>query len=74
MNIYRINTTAFEEEDFFIMTDLTQQDIVEVVNPMVMAERDGYEQYDNDSLCAALKRRYPKNTIEQYNEFETIVI
>lgn len=72
MNIYRINTTAFSEEDFFLLTTLTMQDIVEVINPIVMCERD--DAYDNDSLVTALHRRYPNETIIHHNEIETITI
>lgn len=76
MNIYRINTTAFTEEDFFLLTTLTMQDIVEVINPIVMCERDGEsdDAYDNDSLVTALHRRYPNETIIHHNEIETITI
>ena len=76
MNIYRINTTAFSEEDFFLLTTLTMQDIVEVINPIVMCERDGEsdDAYDNDSLVTALHRRYPDAIVEHYNEIETITI
>lgn len=62
MKLYRINTTAFEE-DLLIITDLTEEDITEVVNPLVNAERDGYEEYDNEILYNALIKRYPHNVI-----------
>lgn len=76
MNVFKINTTAYSEEDFFILTTLKVEDVVEVINPIVMAERDGEsdDYYDNDTLVAALKHRFPKHTIEHYNEFETITI
>lgn len=75
MEIYRINTTAYEEEDFFLLTDLTEQDITEVINPIVMAERDGYEEdYTNQELVKALEDTYPNNTIKFYYELNTIKI
>lgn len=74
MNIYRINTTAYGEEDFFIQTKLTDQQIVQVINPIVMAERDGYESYDNDDLFNALRKQYPKDKMEMFTDFETIII
>lgn len=74
MNIFRINTTAFEEEDFYLMTDLSEQDIIEVITPLVNQERDGYEEYDNESLFWALKGRFPKAYIEFHQDFETISI
>ena len=63
MKLYRVNTTAYEEEDFFLLTDLSEQDITEVVHPIVIAERDGEEEYDNESILIALKKRYPNQTI-----------
>ena len=74
MNIYRINTTAYSEEDFFISTSLKFEDVVEVINPLVIQERDGYEYYDNDTLFKALQNRFPKAKIEMFTEFQTITI
>jgi len=72
MRVIKINTTAFEEEDFFLLTTLTDQDIVEVINPIVNAERDGGEEYYNDMLVEALKKRFPLEFIEMYIEFEIL--
>ena len=43
MRVIRINTTAWVEEDFYLVTTLDDQDIVEVIQPIVNAERDGEE-------------------------------
>ena len=72
MRIFKINTTAYEEEDFFLLTDLTEQDITEVINPIVMAERDGYEDYDNETIIIALRKRFPKKNITMFTEFEQL--
>jgi hypothetical protein len=72
MNLFKINTTAFEEEDFYLMTDLQEQDITEVINPIVMAEREGEEVYDNDMIVDKLRERYPNNVIIMYNGIETL--
>jgi hypothetical protein len=72
MNIFKIQTTAYEQEDFFLHTELDEQDIVEVINPIVMAERDGYEVYDNESILNALEKRFPRKRIELYAELPTI--
>jgi hypothetical protein len=74
MNLYSINTTAYEEEDFLILTDLSEQDIVEVINPIVNAERDGYETYTNYDLASALKDRYPSASIQMIVEPHKIII
>lgn len=72
MKIFKINTTAYEEEDFFLLTDLKEQDITEVVQPIVIAERDGYEEYDNETIINALRKRFPKNTITLIEEIEEL--
>lgn len=74
MKIFRVNTTAYKEEDFYLQTDLEEQDIVEVIMPIVNAERDGYEEYDNEILLDALQKRYPRKKIELYTEFDLITI
>jgi hypothetical protein len=72
MKIFKINTTAYEEEDFFLLTDLTEQDITEVINPIVIAERDEEEEYDNETIISALRKRYPHNKIEMLDEIEQL--
>jgi len=74
MNIFRVQTTAFGEEDFYLLTDLTEEDIVEVVMPLVNAERDGEDFYDNDKILSQLKKRYPRNNVTLFNDFHTITI
>lgn len=74
MNIFKINTTAFEEEDFYLLTDLSEQDIIEVITPLVNQERDGYEEYDNESLVYALEKRFPNAHITFIQDIETISI
>ena len=72
MKIFRVNTTAYEEEDFFLLTDLTEQDITEVIHPIVMAERDEEEEYDNETIIIALRKRFPKKNITMIVEFEQL--
>jgi len=62
MHVFHINTTAFEEEDFILLTDLSKEEVVSVIMPIVNAERDGYEEYDNEDLINALNKTYPNNT------------
>ena len=74
MNIFKVSTTAYKEEDFYLHTELDEVDIVEVIMPIVNAERDGYEVYDNEMLLDMLVKRYPRKKIELYEEFRTIII
>ena len=74
MNIFRVSTTAYKEEDFYLQTELDEVDIVEVITPIVNAERDGYEVYDNEYLLDALTKRYPRKKIILYEEFKNIIV
>jgi hypothetical protein len=74
VNIFRINTTAYEEEDFFLLTDLTEQEIDEVLTPIVELERNEIQEYDNDMLVENLELAYPNALIKVYTEFKTITI
>jgi hypothetical protein len=74
MNIFKVSTTAYKEEDFYLHTELDEVDIVEVITPIVNAERDGYEVYDNELLLDMLIKRYPRKKIELYEEFKNIII
>lgn len=65
-NLFRVNTTAFSEEDFIILTNLTEEQIQKVLIPMVEKERNKDEDYDNDMLIEELKITYPKATIAMY--------
>lgn len=73
MRVIRINTTAWPTEDFYLVTTLDDQDIVEVIQPLVNAERDGEGEYDNDSIIEALKKRYPEAHVDMYTEFDKLV-
>ena len=74
IRLVNINTTAFSEEDFSLLTTLSNEDIVEVINPLVNAERDGYEKYDNDTLVESLKKRFPLEYIEMVVDADKIII
>jgi hypothetical protein len=66
MKAYEINTTAFDEENLIIFTDLTESQIKKVIEPIVLSEREDGEYYDNDVLLDALVDAYPKNEIYGY--------
>ena len=67
LRIVKVNTTAFEEEDFILLTTLNDAQIKEVIIPIVEAERNDGENYDNDGLVWTLKEKYPNEIVEQYS-------
>jgi hypothetical protein len=74
MKTFEINTTAFDEENFILTTDLNEKEIVDVIAPIVMSERYGNGYYNNDELLVALKEAYPTRVIIMYQELNTITI
>lgn len=71
--IVSINTTAFNEENFLILTTLTDCQIKDVIEPIVAAEREQEEWYDNDMLVNALADAYPRYVIKSF-EIESLSI
>jgi Golgi nucleoside diphosphatase len=78
MDLFRINTTAFEDEDFILLTNLSVEQIKKVITPIVLKERQSGDEedfYDNDDLTNALVEAYPDAVVQLYtDEFETISI
>ena len=65
MNQFRINSTAFAEEDFVLLTDLTKEQIVNTLTPIILQEREEGIWYYNDDLVQKLQTKYPDNFILQ---------
>jgi hypothetical protein len=66
LNLYQVNTIAWDEEDFILLTSLTEEQITEVITPIVEAERENNVEYDNDALVEALKKAYPNAVTIKY--------
>jgi hypothetical protein len=70
-----INTTAYSEENLTLITDLTDEQIIEVVTPIVEEERNNDDEYDNDDLVIALINKFHQtNYIQQVIESDEVTI
>jgi len=74
LNIYEITTSAWNEENFHILTDLTPSQIKKVLKPIIKAEADADDITDNETLVEILQKKYPKNVVVFYDSFEMIEI
>lgn len=74
MNRFEINTTARSEENFMLETDLTEQQVIDVILPIVVAERNGGAEYYNDTLYNELVSTYPNAYIRYGIEMKLITI
>ena len=78
IRVVEINTTAFEEENFILVTDLTDEQIEEVIRPIVLAERNQIDNdeedyyYDNETLVSELLAKYPNNLVSFYTDKNSI--
>ena len=72
MQVYRINKSAYEEEDFYIMTTLSESQIRSVIEPMVHNERVNDEFFENDEYVLELRKKFPREEVRLYTEFETL--
>ena len=80
IRIVEVNTTAFEEENFILLTDLSDEQIEVVIKPIVDKERNETDEeefyYDNEELFGALEEAYPNNIVIFYSDkgFDEITI
>lgn len=76
LRLVKISTTSFLEEDFFLVTNLTTEQIIKELSPIVERERDGKGYYYNDMLCKHLEETFPNNIVLSYpiDGYETIDI
>ena len=74
IRIVKVNTTAWEEEDFLLITNLSDDEIQVVIEPIVEKERNGGDEYDNDDLGIALRNAYPDAVVQYYPEADELSI
>lgn len=72
MRVIEINTTAFKEENFFLLTSLSDNQIHQVLSPLLDIARNGDNEYTNEDLFDALRRIFPNELIELHYKFEII--
>ena len=76
IRLVEINTTSWKDENIMLITDLTDEQIQEVITPIVLKERNDETYYDNDTLCEALREAYPTSVVLDYgsDNFDKITI
>jgi len=67
VQLFQINTTAWDEEDFLLQTTLSEEEIVRVIKPIVLNERENGVEYDNDYLVQRLQEEYPTALVGHYS-------
>lgn len=80
LRLVKLKTTYWDDEDFLLITDLTDDEIKDIITPIVEKERKEEQAeeyfYDNEGLVWALKDHYPNNLVNFYtiDNINTIII
>jgi hypothetical protein len=74
MNLYKIKTTAYDEEDMLLVSDAPDDAIERVLEPMVKAERDEDKWFDHDDYLEALHTALPQFSFWYYVEPHVLVL
>ena len=74
MRIVAISATEYDADEFYLVTDLDDISIIKILKPIVAQERDGQNDYEIEDLVKILKRRFPKNKIELFEQIDAITI
>jgi len=76
MNLIRINTTAFKEDDFLLLTTASYYEVIDVLEPLVQQYRADEEGYYKEDLTDALNEAYPEHSFElsDNEDLKTITI
>lgn len=76
-NLRSVNicTTAFYEENFTIVTSLSDDEIINVIKPIVKLNRsDSTKHYDNDDFILNLRIAYPDKVVNKESNIHRIII
>jgi ssRNA-specific RNase YbeY (16S rRNA maturation enzyme) len=72
LNVFEIATSGWKEENFQLMTNLTEEQIRAVIKPMVDKEREDEVVLSNDEYIQALQDKYKNKIIVLYTDFELL--
>ncbi len=63
MNLFKIKTSSWDEEDFILATQLSEKQVRSVIQPMVDEERESDFVFTNADYIQCLRDAYPKSVI-----------
>jgi hypothetical protein len=72
LNVFEIATSGWEEENFRLMTNLTEKQIRDVIQPMVDKEREDDIVLSNDDYVQALQDKYKNKIVVLFVDFELL--
>jgi len=76
IQVFKLSTTAWFEESFYVLTNLSEEQVRSVIAPMVAEERnDPLEEmfYSNEDYISKLAESFPDNIVEFHQDFEELI-
>lgn len=76
IQVFKLTTTAWYEESFYVLTNLTEEQVRSVIAPMVAEERNDLLEelfYSNEDYISKLAEAFPNNIVEFHQDFEEII-
>ena len=72
MNIFEIKTSSYNDENFYLLTDINRITIELVIEKMVQEERAGEAFYMNEDYVDMLREKFPKSILIHYDTLPLI--
>ena len=72
LSVFEIATSGWKEENFRLMTNLTEEQVRGVIQPMVDKEREDEIVLMNDEYVQALQDKYRTKIVVLYVDFELL--
>ena len=72
LNVFEIATSGWKEENFRLLTNLTEEQVRGVIQPMVDKEREDEIVLENDEYIQALQDKYRTKIVVLYVDFELL--
>lgn len=65
MNVIEINTTAYNEENFYVITDINNEELSDILTIIVEKLREETNnEYTNKDIITEVNSKYPYNTFK----------
>ncbi len=72
MNVFRIRTTDWREDDFLIMTSLDERQVRKAIEPIIEYEKENDLASNPDDYISALNAMYNKAVVVSEDNFEIL--
>jgi hypothetical protein len=73
MRTVHINAPSWSKEDLFIVTTLSDDQIIKILRPIIDIERDEGEWHSNDVLVYMLEHHYQTDYVKGFSKIDKLI-